>query len=129
MSDTTSRDERRRTPRVKATHELILTPEGDPVIPARSVDINLGGIYCVLERHVGMFSKMQLELELPILDDEGGTHVFQCGFDAVVVRVEPEEPGPDGTKYKCAMAFVNIDEDVELVLARYLLQTLVRPEG
>lgn len=118
--------ERRRSPRIKAEHEFQLRGDSGEAIGARSVDINLGGIYCTLDAYLPMFSKLEITLNLPVIDDEGVTHLFECGMEAVIVRIEPEDPDPEISDYQSAMAFVNIDEDVELVLAKYLLQSLVR---
>ncbi len=129
MSDN-PRKERRRTPRVRAEHDVTLQEDSTEAIPfyAKSVDLNLGGIYCTLGRHTPLFSKMSITLNLPVIDDEGMTHVFECGLDGVVVRIEPEESVQGCEEYHCALAFVNTDEDVELLLAKYLLQTMVRGE-
>lgn len=127
MSDS---KERRRTPRVKAEHDMTLTtvPEHQSAeaVPfrAKSVDLNLGGIYCVLASHMPLFTKMQITLNLPVQDDGGMTHLFECLLEGVVVRIEPEDPTEGCDEYQCAMAFVNTDSDVELVLAKYLLQTM-----
>lgn len=122
--------ERRRTPRVKATHELTLK-QGDGAgamsFQATSVDLNLGGIYCMLNAHLPLFSKMQITLQLPIADDDGDIHRFEVGVEGVVVRMDPEDYEPTTDEYACAMAFVNTDPDVELVLAKYLLQSLMQP--
>ncbi|MFT7626108.1 MAG: c-di-GMP-binding flagellar brake protein YcgR [Myxococcota bacterium] len=124
--------ERRRSPRVKATHDVVLNQQdGDEAdaIPfsAKSVDLNLGGIYCTLGRYVPLFSKMSITLNLPVSNnDDSTTHVYECGLEGVVVRIEPEEPDDSVDEYHCALAFVNTDEEVELLLAKYLLQTMVR---
>ena len=117
--------DRRRTPRVRAEHELVLKAEGDAEFKARSVDLNLGGIYCTLDRHVPLFTKIGIALTLPIqLPDE----MLWCELDleGVVVRMDPEEPRPEVTDYACAMAFVHMSEDAELVVAKYILQALVK---
>ncbi len=130
MSDDKKGKERRRSPRVKAEHDLVLNQQiddGDAIpFSAKSVDLNLGGIYCTLGKYVPLFSKMSITLNLPVTDDDGVTHVYECGLEGVVVRIEPEEPTDNVDEYHCALAFVNTDEDVELLLAKYLLQTMVR---
>ncbi len=129
MSDKPRKD-RRRSPRVKAEHDVTLQEDSTEAIPfyAKSADLNLGGIYCTLGRHTPLFSKMSITLNLPVMDDEGETRVIECALDGVVVRIEPEEPTAGCEEYHCALAFVNTDEDVELLLAKYLLQTMVRGE-
>jgi c-di-GMP-binding flagellar brake protein YcgR len=123
--------ERRRSPRVKATHDVVLNQqdadEADAIpFSAKSVDLNLGGIYCMLGRYVPLFSKMSITLNLPVSNDDSTSHVYECGLEGVVVRIEPEEPDDSVDEYHCALAFVNTDEEVELLLAKYLLQTMVR---
>lgn len=117
--------DRRRTPRVRAEHEVVLRSEGAADFKARSVDLNLGGIYCTLDRHVPLFTKVGMALSLPIqFPDE----LLWCDLDleGVVVRMEPEDPTPGVDEYACAMAFVHISEDAELVVAKYILQALVK---
>jgi hypothetical protein len=120
------KQERRRNPRLKAEHELELRGASGESIGARSIDISLGGVYCTLDAHLPMFSRLEITLNLPVVDDEGVTHLLECGMEAVIVRIEPEDPDPEVHDYHSAMAFVNLEEDVELILAKYLLQSLVR---
>jgi c-di-GMP-binding flagellar brake protein YcgR len=126
MSEETStpRSDRRRSPRVKAEHELVLQVGEGAGFNATSVDLNLGGIYCTLDRHLPLFTKMHIGMALPVLTDQGTQHTFELGFEGVVVRMEPEEDSDDCSGYACAMAFVNVAPEAELVLAKYLLQSL-----
>ena len=126
MSDqnSTARSERRRSPRIKATHELVLQAGEGNGFHATSVDLNLGGIYCTLDRHLPLFTKMHVGMTLPISDEKGGEHLFRLGFEGVVVRMEPEEAEPGCDAYACAMAFVNVEAEAELALAKYLLQSM-----
>ena len=126
MSEDTgaSRSERRRSPRIKAKHELVLQAGEGSGFNATSIDLNLGGIYCTLDRHLPLFTKMHVGMALPVLDEHGTEHKFDLGFEGVVVRMEPEEPSEHCDGYACAMAFVNVAPEAELVLAKYLLQSL-----
>ena len=121
---TSERAERRRTPRVKATHELVLHASGGDGISATSVDLNLGGIYCTLARYIPLFTKIQVGMSLPVADEGGQQHMYELVLEGVVVRMEPEEPSDGCTAYACAMAFVNLEPEAELVLAKHLLQML-----
>ncbi len=121
---TSERAERRRTPRVKATHELVLHASGGDGISATSVDLNLGGIYCTLARYIPLFTKIQVGMSLPVADEGGQQHMYDLVLEGVVVRMEPEEPSDGCTAYACAMAFVNLEPEAELVLAKHLLQML-----
>ena len=124
-----TKTERRRTPRVAAEHELTLrsaVADAGGAISATSIDLNLGGIYCTLNRHIPLFSKMEVTLELPIRDEDEELHQLEVGLVGVVVRIEPEEPDPEVTSYAAALAFVNLDPQAELALARYILQALVQ---
>ncbi|MFT5433901.1 MAG: hypothetical protein ACI9OJ_004611 [Myxococcota bacterium] len=125
--------ERRRSPRIKADHEVVLSDptEGEGAAPlvGRSVDINLNGIYCGLNRCMPMFTKLQINLRLPVVLREGGeAEIFELPLEAVVVRMDPETPDATVDHYHCALAFVNTDADAELVLARYLLQEIAHSE-
>jgi c-di-GMP-binding flagellar brake protein YcgR len=123
------RKERRRSPRVKAQHNLVLKGDGDAEIRAQSVDLNLGGIYCELDRHIPLFTKLGVQLTLPLILEEGKEpEEFAVSMEGVVVRVEPEEPQDGLDAYACAMAFVNMDPDSELIVARYLLQAIAFAE-
>ena len=65
-------DERRRSPRLKATHEVVLSTGSDfgegsgERIVAQSVDLSLGGVYCTLDRYLPVCSKFRLHLTLPL---------------------------------------------------------------
>ena len=115
---------RRRSPRVQAAHELVLHCGDGTSIAATSVDLNLGGIYCTLSRHQPLFTKLQIGMSLTIRGEDDERRAFELALDAVVVRMEPEEPTPGCEDYACAMAFVNVSPEAELLLAKYLLQSI-----
>ena len=115
---------RRRSPRIRAAHDLVLHIFEGEGFKATSVDLNLGGIYCSLDRYVPLFEKMQIAMSLPLTNEDGDEHVFPVEFEGVVVRMEPDEPQPGTDSYACAMAFVNVTAEAELILAKYLLGTL-----
>jgi c-di-GMP-binding flagellar brake protein YcgR len=125
-------DERRRSPRLKATHEVVLSTGSDfgegsgERIVAQSVDLSLGGVYCTLDRYLPVFSKFRLHLTLPLRDADGADVVEECEVQAVVVRIQPEEPLASCNSYEAALAFLGVGEHTELVLARYLLQAMLR---
>ena len=119
--------ERRLTPRIKAEHQIILKGEGgsdDIHVNAQSIDLNLGGVYCTLSEYIELFTKLQVELSLPILDGANGIVPVALAATAVVVRMDPEQPTPGCTSYDCALAFVGLSADAELTLARYMLQAI-----
>ena len=121
--------ERRRSPRVKAEHELSLTAQGqsdEGAFIARSIDVSLGGIYCNVDRHIELFSKLSIALTLPLFDEHDHRHLLRIPVEGVVVRMEPEEPESGRTQYACAVSFVHPDPDIELVIAKYILQTMAR---
>jgi hypothetical protein len=95
-------------------------------IVAQSIDLNLGGIYCKLTKHLELFSKLQIELALPIQDATHGIVPVSVNTTAVVVRVEPEQPDPNCGDYDCALAFVGLSPEAELALARFMLQSIAR---
>jgi hypothetical protein len=122
-----SGNERRLTPRIKAEHKVVLKGEGtasDIHANAQSIDLNLGGIYCLLSEYMELFTKLQVELTLPIQDGENGLMPMALNTTAVVVRIDPEHKDPECKSYDCALAFVGLSTDAELVLARYMLQAI-----
>ncbi len=119
--------ERRRSPRVKAEHELTLTAQGatdEGAFIARSIDVSLGGIYCNVDRHIPLFTKLSIALTLPLFDEHQHRHLLRIPVEGVVVRMEPEEPEDGRAEYSCAVAFVHPDPDIELVIAKYILQSM-----
>jgi c-di-GMP-binding flagellar brake protein YcgR len=128
--------ERRRTPRVTMERELVLFPGGegqagvgqeDDAIVAHSVDVNLGGIYCRINRYLPLFTKMGVVIHLPLLKSEEQSE-SPVEVEAVLVRVEPEEAIEDCTEYFCALAFLDLPENSELTLARYILQNIMQSQ-
>ena len=72
-----------------------------------------------------MFTKLAVNLRLPVALHEGAEReILELPLEAVIVRMEPEDPDPKLDHYYCALAFVNTDPDAELILARYMLQSL-----
>ncbi len=119
--------ERRRSPRVRVVHELrVESGVGDEsqLLAATSVDLNLGGIYCTLSGFLPLFSKLHIGLDLPVASEDGGIGRYAVTVEGVVVRIEPDAPDPSLTEHSCAIAFMNVDPDVELLLAKYLLQVI-----
>ena len=117
-------EERRRTPRVKTEHQIVLKgdTEGSGIgIKARSIDVNLGGVHCTLTRRLDLFTRLKLEFTLPIVEAERGIVNATVRATAVVVRMEPVE-----TAFDCALAFVGLSADDELILARFMLQSIAR---
>jgi len=82
---------------------------------AKAVDLNLGGLYCTLDKRVELFSKMDVTLNMPV---DGTVHDVM--LEGIVMRVE--EDGKGG--FDAALAFTNADPKTERLLARYLLQTM-----
>ncbi len=119
--------ERRRTPRIRARHDLHLQvdDQSEPV-RATSIDISLGGIYCHVEAPIPLFTKVMLNLTLPLYDANDKRHVFRVPVEGVVVRMEPEDREEGRAEYACALAFLHGDPDVELVIAKFVLQQLAR---
>ncbi len=120
--------ERRRSPRVPARHDLVVRPiDADGTeLRAQSVNLNLGGLYCTLDHWLQPFTKIAISLSLPISLDVDESKSVDIAVDGVVVRIEPAKREVGRTSYECAVAFVGLDEDAELAIARYLLAELVR---
>ena len=121
--------ERRRSPRIQARHELTLRAHGGTSghdFRAHSVDLNLGGIYCALDRFVPVFSKHEVRMTLPVSLDDANPMNAELVADAVVVRMSPAHAEHGRASYDCALAFVTLSEEAELAIARYLLAELVR---
>lgn len=81
---------------------------------ARSIDINLGGIYATLDQDVPCFSQMEVSLNVPI---DGRMHPVK--LEAVVVRCEPSSSIPGS--FDAALAYDYIPPETEDLLCRYLV--------
>ncbi|GAB4256958.1 PilZ domain-containing protein [Deferrisoma sp.] len=110
--------ERRRDPRVEATFPLRVSEDGEGV-KAESINISTRGLYCRVPRHVNLFSKLRVALDLPMGD--GRHETLEC--DGVVVRVDPERETPGMREYRLAIYFLNLDAQGARVIEEFLAGT------
>ncbi len=118
--------ERRCYPRVRIRFpvDLEYDPKRPPLV-GQSTDIGLGGLRAVYDRYFELFSRFRVEIEVPIQDRDGEMELHTISTTVAVVRVDPDEEGPEGTEYVVSLAFTRLEPDDERAMATFLLQMLL----
>lgn len=118
----TSLSERRKSPRVAA--ELPIAVEGGPAEAiGRTLNISENGIYFEVPHFIEPLTKVRMELFVPSgsdSDEEG----IRFGFDGVVVRVEPDEPGDHPGPFRVAVFFTKVPERSLAALRAFIERSL-----
>ena len=105
-------EERRRHPRYARALPLRRRGAEDFSV-LETENVSLGGALCRVDRYLPIMTKLHLHAELP--DGQGP---FEA--EAVVVRVEPEEPRGWHGEYRVALFFQRMEDKDRRALRTYL---------
>lgn len=119
-----TKKERRRAVRAPAQLAMEIKLSGSDYARVESINVSANGVYFSTPQYISPLTRLGITLVLPEGTDgdpEDGHEVF-C--EGVVVRVEPESPGGDGTQYEIACYFTAISEKDKGYLDSYILHQL-----
>jgi len=102
-------------------------PQG--TIVSQSRNISLGGIYCRVNHHIPVLTKLQLTLLLPFRGKKKEIKTQLVKVDAIVVRATPEKPEPSRSEYEIACAFLGIEDEARRSLVRYIRELVEAEMG
>jgi len=114
----TQKKERRRHPRIKDKGISIkLSGEGFNTI-TQSLDVSASGIYCKVDRHVPVMTRVQVVLSLPGRNKASGPAVLNV--DGVVVREHAVKKDGKVEYYDIAIFFDSLKPGERETLSRYI---------
>ena len=121
-------DDRRTHPRFGAEF-AVQVADRDGVLPqgtivSQSRNISLGGIYCRVNHHIPVLTKLQLTLLLPFRSKKKEVKTQLVKADAIVVRTTPEKATAPSGEYEIACAFVTLEDETKRALVRYIREHL-----
>jgi len=96
-----------------------------PAVTAQVHDLGLGGVRATIDRYVELFTRFEVTLELPVVDQDGETSLHPIATTGALVRIEPDEEGEPGTEYDVAISFTRTTEEQERIIALCQLQMLL----
>ncbi len=102
-------------------------PQG--TIVSQSRNISLGGIYCRVNHHIPILTKLQLTLLLPFRGKKKEVKTQLVKVDAIVVRATPEKPDPARSEYEIACAFLGLEDECKKSLVRYIRELVEAEMG
>ena len=100
----------------------------DPKRPpayAQVHDLGLGGVRATIGKYVELFTRFEVTMELPVMDQDGETSLHKIQTTGALVRIEPDEEGESGTEYDVAISFSRITEEQERIIGLCQLQMLL----
>lgn len=110
--------ERRSAPRIKDNDIAIkLSGEGFDTI-TQSLDVSASGIYCKIDRHVPVMTRVQIVLTLPPVSSKSGSKILN--IDGVVVREHPVMKAGNIDHYDVAIFFNTLMPREKEMLTRYI---------
>jgi hypothetical protein len=111
--------DRRQAKRVDARLQIELSVDGSGrAEQASAINISASGAYFSSPRYLEPLTKLEMRLLLPGEDDDAAIESFDV--EGIVVRVEPEEPGPQGQTYEIACYFTETTPEFRERLGRYV---------
>ncbi len=117
--------ERRLYPRVRVQFPaLVAVSDKAPAVGVDVVDVSMGGVRVTIGQYLELFTRLPIELRVPVLDRDDQATWTVITTTAAVVRVDPDEPGEPGTSYDMSLSFSRLTTEEERALALFLLQRL-----
>lgn len=98
--------ERRNHAKVNAGIPLDLSipgSKGEETLHAISVNVSLNGVYCHVNRHIPLFTRIRVMFVNPDHQTTSTQIISQC--DGIVVRIEPEHEERDRNEYHVVLGF------------------------
>lgn len=116
--------ERRLNQRYDARLPLNIAGIGVEILTATK-NISCSGVYCQVNQFIPVMTKLQLDLTVPLIENEKKTEkYFSC--HALVVRTEPESESPDVKNYNIGLFFMDLSEKDRKLLELYIQQSFLR---
>ena len=112
--------ERRSHPRISAEisgHIVCHTTKGALQMTTRN--ISCSGLYCHVSEYIAPFTRVDIEMNLP-LHQSGKAQHRAVRFEGVVVRAEPGHAHPSRTEFNVAIFFSGITPRAKSLVARYV---------
>ena len=110
--------ERRRFPRIKDENIAVkLTGEGFNTI-SQSLDVSASGIYCKVDRHIPLMSRLQIVLTIPGKNASAPSKTLNV--DGVVVREQAVKKDGKDDYYDIAIFFNTLTEKERKILRGYI---------
>ncbi len=105
--------ERRGSVRIPARLAMEIRVGGGDVARAETVNVSANGVYFVSTFYIAPLTKLRITLDL-VMDAgrEGPRESVAC--DGVVVRTQPEVPGPGVSEYQIACYFTDVSNPEKL---------------
>jgi hypothetical protein len=115
--------ERRRAPRIHAKLAMEVKLGTGGTASASSINVSANGIYFCSDNYIEPLTRLEITLLLP-RSDPHGPEAHEVACQGVVVRIDPDKPVRDHTKYDIACYFTEIAERDRDTLESYILQQL-----
>lgn len=90
----------------------------------RVVDLALGGVRIRLGRYLELFTRMEVEFDVPVADQSRQVELVTVRAMGAVVWIEPDEE-EDGIEYELALKFARLEPEAERAIAIATLQQLL----
>lgn len=88
-------------------------------------NVSCSGIYCQVDRFIPVMTKLELEMVVPLIENQKKVEKrFKC--HAVVVRTEPESEREMTDYCNLGLFFTDLTEKDRNLLAIYIQQTFLR---
>lgn len=113
------KEERRRWPRIKHKLPLAIFANGYN-LAAITHDISCVGAYCHIDKYIPPFTKVAINLNLPIIEQNNKENLYSVKCKGVVVRTEDEVGGG----FNIAVLFNEIKDSQRKKIFKYINQFL-----
>ncbi|MEW5817520.1 MAG: PilZ domain-containing protein [Spirochaetota bacterium] len=107
-------DERRRFPRFQIDQLIQLSYERESFVAAKGVNISEGGILCITDAPVDIYSRVFLMLTL-VFKERSEEKANEITCEGIVNRCDPE-----GDIYYVGIQFTDLQENEKRILKKYI---------
>ena len=96
-----------------------------PPVPAVVTDVGLGGVRIRFGRYLELFRRFEVTLSVPLDGYGDELRMEKLSVRVAVVRIEPDEEGPEDTEYDISLSFTRLTEPQQRIIAMFMLQRLL----
>jgi hypothetical protein len=108
-------EERRKHARVQVQLPLKLFAQEADFI-TQSLNLSCGGVLCEINEYIPVMTRLKILMLLPM--GKKRSQKIEC--EGIVVRIEPEQPGPQKDHYKIAIFFNRMKKIDRAKIAEYV---------